>query len=91
MAVRVSGFSRAGALDMRQDAAQGPTGTQPRAAVPHQGDPWFISWPDADGTFGYTFLVKLPADGGPLRLRVTLAPAGVAASSEDPQGAQHDG
>lgn len=71
MAVRVSGFSCAGTLDV-QRITDGK-GTALDREGP-DGAPWYISWPDADGKIGYTFLVKLPADGATLHLRVTIAP-----------------
>ena len=81
IAVRVSGFRHAGPLRVWQIGSDGTEMPLSHA----RGEPWYISWPDAHGKIGYTFLVKLPPSGASLHLRATTS-----ARSPHPDTARRD-
>jgi len=66
MPVRVRGLVAGKRLRVRQADAVGV-----RELGPGAGDePWYSAWPDTDGACGFTFVIRLPDTGGPVRLTV---------------------
>ena len=64
--VRVRGMTPGKALRVRQTDAAGSRELGPGAP----DEPWYSAWPDEEAFCGFTFLVKLPEGGGPVRLAV---------------------
>jgi hypothetical protein len=64
--VRVRGMRPGMRLHVRQADSAGDRELGPGAP----DEPWYNAWPDANGACGFTFLVKTPGDGGPMRLTV---------------------
>jgi hypothetical protein len=64
--IRVRGMTPGERLHVRQADAMGDRELGPGAPE----EPWYSAWPDAKGTCGFTFLVKMPESGGAVRLEV---------------------
>ena len=66
--IRVSALDPGLPLHVRQFDAEGFHDLGPGAL----GEPWYNAWPmdDEEGKCGFTFLVKMPADGAPVKLAV---------------------
>ena len=65
--VKLRGMQPGKRLHVRQTDAAGTRDLGPGAP----GEPWYNAWPDADGKCGFTFLAKMPADGGAVKLEIS--------------------
>jgi hypothetical protein len=71
--VKLRGMQPGKPLHVRQTDAAGTAapGAARDLGPGAPGEPWYNAWPDSPGKCGFTFLVKMPEDGGAVKLEIS--------------------